>query len=189
MFTKGKSPDSPAPNPGQDAIRPAASKPSARVVPSIISSDMIIKGSVESQGEMTIDGKIDGDVTADSLTIGAEGAVTGEIMAQQVVVRGQVKGSIRARKVELEAGAKVYGDIVHTRLSIQNDAIFEGQVKHADDPLKSAGAATSKPAAPATPAPATSSSTSTPSTGTTGTGSGPSSASGFSSVTPSGSLS
>lgn len=162
MFTKPKGPEGTSSSlPSQDAIRPASSKPNARIVPSIISADMKIVGSVESQGEMTIDGKIDGDVKADSMTIGVDGEVVGEIIAQQVTVRGKVKGSIRARKVELEAGARVYGDIVHARLSIQNDAIFEGQVKHADDPLKAqtSQTATIAPAASVSAAPSASAST------------------------------
>lgn len=155
MFTKGKGPEGPgiSPSPSMDAIRPAMGKPSARVVPSIISADMRIVGSILSQGEMTIDGKIEGDVKADSLTIGSEGEIIGEIIAQQVIVRGKVKGSIRARKVELEAGAHVQGDIVHARLSIQNDAVFEGQVKHAEDPLKSQSTVAA-PAPAVSPAPA-----------------------------------
>lgn len=154
MFTKGKGPEGPgiSPSPSMDAIRPAMGKPSARVVPSIISADMRITGSILSQGEMTIDGKIEGDVKADSLTIGSEGEIIGEIIAQQVIVRGKVKGSIRARKVELEAGAHVQGDIVHARLSIQNDAVFEGQVKHAEDPLKNQSVAAT-PAPVVSPAP------------------------------------
>jgi len=143
MFTKTKGTDTGSLNkatssPTQNAIRPAASKPTARSAPSIISADMLIKGSVSSDGEMQIDGKIEGDVTAVSLTIGQTGAIQGEVKAQTVVVRGRVIGSIRARKVELESGAHVEGDIVHASLAIQSNAVFQGQVKHADDPLKQA---------------------------------------------------
>ncbi|MEO0983387.1 MAG: polymer-forming cytoskeletal protein [Pseudomonadota bacterium] len=141
MFTKtNKGPEGPAlgPTPTQDAIRPASSKPAARTAPSIISADMKIVGSVASEGEMQIDGSIDGDVSAISLTIGQSGRIEGEVKAETIVVRGEVKGAIRARKVELETGSKVIGDIVHTSLSIQANASFEGQVKHADDPLKQA---------------------------------------------------
>ncbi len=183
MFTKGKGDGPTQTTSPQDVVRPAASRTSARVVPSIISSDMSIKGSVVSQGEMTIDGKIEGDVKADSMTIGAEGEIIGEIIAQQVVVRGKVRGSIRARKVDLEAGARVYGDIVHARLAIQNDAIFEGQVKHAEDPMKSSGAAAAAPAA--SPAPASTASANTTSGSTApGTPSGTSSTTTPSSTPP-----
>lgn len=159
MFTKSKGGDGPekktsaAPTPAQNAIRPAAAKPTARSAPSIISADMLIKGSVSSDGEMQIDGKIEGDVTAASITIGQTGSIQGEVRAQTTVVRGRIIGSIRARKVELESGAHVEGDIVHASLAIQSNAVFQGQVKHASDPLQetaNASTETAKPAATST---------------------------------------
>jgi len=156
MFTKSKGGDSPekktsaAPTPVQNAIRPAAAKPTARSAPSIISADMLIKGSVSSDGEMQIDGKIEGDVSAVSITIGQTGSIQGEVRAQTAVVRGRIIGSIRARKVELESGAHVEGDIVHASLAIQSNAVFQGQVKHASDPLQETAAQKGEPAKPAT---------------------------------------
>ena len=142
MFTKNnKSSDTPTPSepmktaPAQDAIRGASSKPAARAA-SIICADMKINGSVSSEGALQIDGTVDGDVAASDITIGASGHITGEVKAEVVRVKGRIKGSIRARKVELETGAHVKGDIVHSSLQIQSNAVFEGQVKHADDPLK-----------------------------------------------------
>lgn len=163
MFTKPKGPTDTSgkqtATPTQNAIRPAASKPTARSAPSIISSDMLIKGSVSSDGEMQIDGKIEGDVAATSITIGQTGSIQGEVKAQTVIVRGKIMGSIRARKVELESGAHVDGDIVHASLAIQSNAVFQGQVKHADDPLKQQSATA--------PTSASASETSTTTTSTT----------------------
>lgn len=143
-------------NPAQQAIRAASNKPAGRTAPSIISADMKINGSVTSDGEMQIDGTIDGDVQAASLTIGTTGKIIGEVRGETVIIRGHVKGAVRAKKVELETGANVHGDIVHASLSIHGDANFEGQVKRADDPLKQTGpVAAAKPApAPAAPKPA-----------------------------------
>ena len=153
MFTKNKTPEAKStPEPAkaphmQDAIRGASSKPAARAA-SIICADMKINGSVVSEGALQIDGIIDGDVSASDITIGASGHITGEVKAEVVRVKGKIKGSIRARKVDLETGAHVKGDIVHSSLQIQSNAVFEGQVKHADDPLKDASpkAAASDPA-------------------------------------------
>lgn len=142
MFTKtkgGESAQPNPPNPTQDAIRSAATKPAGRSVASIICADMKINGSVTSEGALQVDGQVEGDVSAQDITIGASGMITGEVKAEVVTVKGTIKGSIRGRKVELESGAKVEGDIVHTSLSIQANAVFEGQVKHAQDPLKEAG--------------------------------------------------
>ena len=99
---------------------------------------MKINGSVTSEGALQIDGTVDGDVAATDITIGASGHITGEVKAEVVKVKGRIKGSIRARKVELETGAHVKGDIVHSSLQIQSNAVFEGQVKHSEDPLKDA---------------------------------------------------
>ena len=151
MFTKAKGSDpaiTPS-TPAQNAVRSAAGKPSLRSAPSIISADMTIKGSIQSSGEMQIDGIIEGDVTGSSLTIGQTGQIIGEVRAEAVTVRGKVVGSIRARKVELETGSRVDGDILHASLSIQSNAVFEGQVKHADDPLKSSTLPTTDSAASA----------------------------------------
>lgn len=137
MFTKTKD-DNNTPNfsPAQDAVRGASSKPNARVGASIICSDMNITGSIRSEGALQIDGKVDGDVSAGDVTIGSTGVIIGEIKAETLRVKGNVKGSIRARKVELETGASVKGDIIHAALIIQPDAAFEGQVKREENPLR-----------------------------------------------------
>lgn len=144
MFQKNsKTPVTPPPEPqkpvpAQEAVRGAASKPAARAA-SIICADMKINGSVTSEGALQIDGVVDGDVSATDITIGASGQIIGEVKAEVVKVKGRIKGSIRARKVELETGAHVKGDIVHSSLQIQSNAVFEGQVKHAEDPLRETG--------------------------------------------------
>ena len=135
MFTKTKGDNPPGFTPAQDAVRSASSKPASRVGASIICSDMLIIGSIRSEGALQIDGKIEGDVTAGDVTIGSTGEITGEIKAETLRVKGHVNGSIRARKVELETGATVKGDIIHAALIIQPDASFEGQVKREDNPL------------------------------------------------------
>lgn len=146
MFTKGKGPEGPAEpqtpaassSPMKDATRGAASKAASKVA-SIICEDMKINGSVSSEGALHIDGTVDGDVHAADITIGVNGHIIGEVKAEIVKVKGKIRGSIRARKVELESGAHVQGDIVHASLQIQSNAVFEGQVKHSDDPLKDSG--------------------------------------------------
>lgn len=139
MFTKGKSPEpTPAPQPPKPILPDATVKrtaAAARSGPSIISADVKMTGSIVSQGEIDINGQIEGDVRASALTIGETGAVKGEVIAESVTVRGTVEGRIRGRKVQLCTGAKVRGDIFHASLAIEPNAIFEGAVKHAQDPM------------------------------------------------------
>lgn len=148
MFTKNKDSDSTqVPAAFADPSRNSTSRTGQRsMAASIICNDMEIKGSITSEGALHIDGTVDGDVTAGDITIGQTGKVVGEVRAEAVKVKGEVLGSIRARRVELETGARVEGDILHASLSIQPNAIFEGQVKHSEDPLKNAGPKAAKPA-------------------------------------------
>ncbi len=139
MFTKGKSPE---PTPAPQAPKPISpdstvkrAPVAARSGPSIISADVKMTGTIVSTGEIDINGQIEGDVRASALTVGETGAVKGEVIAESVVVRGTVEGRIRGRKVQLCTGAKVRGDIFHASLAIEPNAIFEGAVKHAQDPM------------------------------------------------------
>jgi cytoskeletal protein CcmA (bactofilin family) len=75
--------------------------------------------------------------------------VMGNVIAEDVVVRGRVVGSIRGLRVTLQAQSHVEGDIFHQSLAIEQGAYFEGKSRRSDDPLaevKSAGGGSSPPA-------------------------------------------
>jgi cytoskeletal protein CcmA (bactofilin family) len=99
-------------------------------VPSIISSDVVVKGNVSTSGEIQLDGTIEGDVKSKNLTIGENGTVKGKVTADDVIVKGSVNGSIVGRNVRLEKSAKLNGDICHQTLSIEAGAYIEGNLTH-----------------------------------------------------------
>ncbi len=153
--------------PERAPVRPASSKapqksstrmsgnnrraaPRASGVPSLISGDVIIKGMIEAEGEVQFDGILEGDIRAKGLVIGEGAAVKGEVVADKVKVSGTIEGAIRAGHVELSSSAHVKGDILHSALSIENGARFDGNCRHSDDPMSDSAAARAKP----TPKPA-----------------------------------
>lgn len=103
--------------------------------PSILSADLTIKGSISSEGEVQLDGLVEGDVRAGSLSIGEEATVKGEVVAESVVIRGRVEGSVRARQVQLAATARIEGDIIHATLAVESGAYFDGHCRRSSDPL------------------------------------------------------
>ena len=129
MFSKTKEPET--------ALAPqAATKRAQRSgIPSIISSDLTIKGTLISTGELQIDGRIEGDVRATSLVIGEKATIQGDIYAEDATIRGNIMGGIRARKVQLCATCHVEGTIIHEALSVEAGAFFEGNCRHSDNPL------------------------------------------------------
>jgi cytoskeletal protein CcmA (bactofilin family) len=116
--------------------RPAAAPSGARGAPSIISSNLHIVGNLKTEGEIQVDGIIDGDVTAVSLTVGAHARIAGELVADDIIVHGQISGKISARQVRLAKTAKVVGDIVHEVLAIEAGAHIEGQLRRLDEQPK-----------------------------------------------------
>ena len=103
--------------------------------PSIISSDVVIEGNVTTAGELQIDGAVHGTVRAHSCVIDMQGVVQGEIIAEEVYVRGRVIGPIRGVHVHLHAGAHVEGDVINETLSVENGAFIDGSVRRSEDPL------------------------------------------------------
>jgi len=103
--------------------------------PSVIGSDLVIVGNLESKGEVTVEGQIQGDIHCAMLLVGESAQITGGILAEEVVVRGKVLGSIRGNKVTLQSSAHVEGDVFHKALAIEQGAFFEGKSRRAEDPL------------------------------------------------------
>ena len=116
---------------------PAAAPKRARALsaPSIISADMVINGTINSTGDIQVDGRVEGDVRSVGLVIGEKAEIHGEVYAEDVTVRGKVVGRIRARKVLLAATSHVEGDILHEAFAVESGAFFEGNCRHSDNPL------------------------------------------------------
>jgi cytoskeletal protein CcmA (bactofilin family) len=59
------------------------------------------------------------------------------VIAEDVVLRGRLIGSVRALRVTLQSKCHVEGDLVHQSLAIESGAFFEGKSQRADGPLLS----------------------------------------------------
>jgi len=130
-----------APMSGPQGVAPqrsAGAKSGDRVAPSIIGEDLGITGNVISKGEVQVDGQIQGDVHCASLIVGEKAEITGGIVAEDVVVRGRVMGSIRGVRVTMQASSHVEGDVFHKALAIEQGAFFEGKSRRAEDPIATA---------------------------------------------------
>ena len=93
---------------------------------SSISSGLSIIGRIIGRGALTIFGRVEGEVRA-SIVVVAEGAeMVGEVVAEELTVSGQLKGTIHANRVRLNRTGVVEGDIFHRTLAIEENARFEG---------------------------------------------------------------
>jgi cytoskeletal protein CcmA (bactofilin family) len=123
---------------GGQAQKPPAFRGTDRMAPSIIGEDLTVTGNVLSRGEVQVDGQIQGDVHCSSLIVGEKAQITGGIVAEDVVVRGRVMGSVRGNRVTLQASSHVEGDVFHKSLAIEQGAFFEGKSRRSEDPIATA---------------------------------------------------
>ena len=152
MFSKSKKPENkemvvaPVPMPPKDNEPdhsakeptgvPAEEKVFTKVPPSVLSSDLKVKGNLLTSGDIQIEGVIEGDIQAHLLTVGETSKIKGEIIADDVIINGHVVGCVRGLKVRLTNKARVEGDIIHKAIAIESGAHFEGTVQRTDNPFE-----------------------------------------------------
>ena len=112
----------------------------------VLNSDVEIKGNVKFAGELTLEGKLEGEVNSEgTLIIGETGTVNGNVSAGTVSVRGKINGNITARdKIEIKSKAEVFGDIRSAKLAIEEGVTFVGKTEV--NPNKLAPSAAPRPA-------------------------------------------
>jgi len=98
-----------------------------KLAPSILGSDLTVIGDIKTKGDVHIDGRVDGNITASGVIIGEKGTVIGKIIARSARIRGNVTGKIDATKIELTETASVKADLTQDQLIIANGAFFDGK--------------------------------------------------------------
>ena len=90
-----------------------------------------ITGDINSLGDVRIDGSLKGNlVTKGKFVLGPNGTITGNVKSQNADLSGEVKGTVEVDDMlSLKASARITGDIITGKLSIEPGAIFSGNCK------------------------------------------------------------
>jgi cytoskeletal protein CcmA (bactofilin family) len=117
MFSKTADPTSAPPSPasGGNASR------------SVLGTDLRITGEITSSGALEVLGEIDGNLTADTLTIGPEGRISGSVNARAVEVKGKLDGKVTSETFTMRASAQVAAEVTYSALVIESGAQIEGR--------------------------------------------------------------
>jgi cytoskeletal protein CcmA (bactofilin family) len=96
-----------------------------------IGRSVTIKGELTGAEDLFVDGQVEGSIELRShgLTVGPNGRVHANIVAQDVVIFGKVEGNVRGNeRVELKRSAVLHGDIFTQRIVIEDGAFLKGGI-------------------------------------------------------------
>ena len=110
---------------------PNTNTSSGNTAKNALNSEVEIKGTLKFTGELSMDGKLEGEIQTEGLlNVGETAVINGNVTAQNVVVRGKVHGNIVAKeKIDLKAKAELFGDIRAAKLVIEEGVTFVGKTE------------------------------------------------------------
>ena len=100
---------------------------------SVIESNLTIDGNLTCQGDLIINGRVHGDVTAEKLTVSELGSLQGNIHAGSVVSNGTIAGTIIAKELSLGATSSTHATIKVEKSDIKDGALVNGDLKIGPD--------------------------------------------------------
>ena len=103
--------------------------------PSIVNKHLTMKGDLESEGDVLVKGRVIGNIKCKLLIVDVDALVDGGVEAEEVVIRGKTKGTIRANKVKLEKSATVDSEIEHHVFSAEEGARIKGAMRYLEEPF------------------------------------------------------
>ncbi len=107
------------------------SQPRGQNSGSYVGKKLRMNGKIAAQEALTIAGSFEGEVRAGSQTVTvSEGAVVAaDIKAGEVSVEGKLRGDVKGNaRIQLTATADVQGKMETRKLSVEEGAVFRGQV-------------------------------------------------------------
>jgi cytoskeletal protein CcmA (bactofilin family) len=98
---------------------------------STVSTGTVVQGDIESMGNIRLEGNVNGNVTSKSkLAMGESAKVSGNILAQNAEIAGEVNGKLEvADLLILKATSVINGDIFTNKLVVESGATFNGSCK------------------------------------------------------------
>lgn len=98
-------------------------------ITSIIGKEMTVKGNLIFTGKARIDGKVEGDISGDSLVLSATALVVGNIKTKSLVNQGRVDGDVQADNLMIKEDGYINGKVVANDLFVESGSILNGEVK------------------------------------------------------------
>jgi cytoskeletal protein CcmA (bactofilin family) len=114
---------------GNENFESGTQTSSVSLKPSIISEGFEFTGDMKSSGSITVDGTFKGNLSVQTLLIGAGGFVDGTVTADSINVKGKLSGTVSCRDLVIGGRATVDGALNYTSITIQRGGTIKGDLK------------------------------------------------------------
>jgi cytoskeletal protein CcmA (bactofilin family) len=104
--------------------------------PSVVGPSLVVRGDLQGAADLRVSGQVHGNIRCCRLEVEKGGSIIGNIIADEIIVRGSIKGIIRAKTVILQDAADVNGEIYHMLLAIERGARLDGIVRRRENPIQ-----------------------------------------------------
>lgn len=96
----------------------------------IIGESVLVKGNFESNGNLIINGSLEGEIkTRGAVLVGEKSKINANISAQEMMVKGNIVGNLSVSEyLAIGESAKILGDIECSQISIERGAEINGRV-------------------------------------------------------------
>ena len=96
----------------------------------VIGTGVEVEGTLQSNGDITVDGHVQGDViTSGNITIGINGVIDGSINGDNIMLAGHVNGDVLSSgETHLTESCKLLGNITTKLIAIDSGANFLGTI-------------------------------------------------------------
>lgn len=101
-----------------------------RSIPTIISSGLSVYGDLRTEGNIEIDGEVDGNIYCNIVTVRKDGTVKGNISAAEIFIDGSANGMIKGNHIFVAPGATVSGILFYDTLTVRDGASLNAQCKN-----------------------------------------------------------
>lgn len=114
--------------PAVNAPAPDRKHSGSTAIESTIGPNTYIKGDIQGDGGLRVDGVIEGNIELTGNLVVTESAkVRAEIKANNISVAGAIQGNVTATRVEIMDTGRVWGDLTVKSLLVNEGAYFRGQ--------------------------------------------------------------
>jgi len=98
---------------------------------SVLARGLHVTGEIQSDGIVSIEGRLDGIIRGTpKVFVAPGGVVVGDVSANEVVVGGTIEGNVSATtRVELQPGAVVQGDVTTPRIVVHEGSEVNGNFR------------------------------------------------------------